>query len=51
MQIYPSGDVAKTVYCSITLDEDSYRAFVYAVQNNYWYQMYLDDLPIWGELQ
>jgi transmembrane 9 superfamily protein 3 len=23
---------------------------VYAVKNNYWYQMYMDDLPIWGVL-
>lgn len=22
--------------------------FVYAIKNIYWYQMYLDDLPIWG---
>lgn len=26
------------------------RAFRYAVQNHYWYQMYLDDLPIWGQV-
>lgn len=42
------ADVGKTVACSVTLDEESYRAFVYAVQNHYWYQMYIDDLPIWG---
>jgi hypothetical protein len=22
---------------------------VYAVKNHYWYQMYIDDLPIWGK--
>ena len=22
--------------------------FIFAVKNHYWYQMYLDDLPIWG---
>ena len=21
---------------------------MYAVKNNYWYQMYIDDLPVWG---
>ena len=21
---------------------------IFAVKNHYWYQMYLDDLPIWG---
>lgn len=30
------------------MSENSYQAFVYAVKNHYWYQMYLDDLPIWG---
>ena len=24
------------------------KTFLYAVKNHYWYQMYLDDLPIWG---
>lgn len=41
-------DKQKTVYCNITLTEDKYKAFVYAVRNHYWYQMYIDDLPIWG---
>lgn len=22
--------------------------FIYAIRNHYWYQFYLDDLPIWG---
>lgn len=43
-----SGDVAKTTFCSVQLLEQDYKAFVYAVRNNYWYQMYIDDLPIWG---
>lgn len=30
------------------LNDDKYKAFVYAVKNHYWYQMYIDDLPIWG---
>ena len=34
------ADVAKTVACSVTLDEEAYRAFVYAVQNHYWYQVH-----------
>jgi transmembrane 9 superfamily protein 3 len=38
----------KSEYCNITLTEDSLKAFVYAVKNHYWYQMYIDDLPIWG---
>lgn len=38
----------KGVYCAQKLDEEKYKAFVYAVKNHYWYQMYIDDLPIWG---
>ncbi|XP_042873598.1 transmembrane 9 superfamily member 3-like isoform X2 [Penaeus japonicus] len=41
-------DVAKTVYCEVELDEVRLKTFVYAVKNHYWYQMYIDDLPIWG---
>ncbi|XP_061180989.1 transmembrane 9 superfamily member 3-like [Saccostrea echinata] len=42
------GDVKKTEYCTVELTEEKYQAFVYAVKNHYWYQMYIDDLPIWG---
>ncbi|GAB6028159.1 Transmembrane 9 super member 3 [Chamberlinius hualienensis] len=42
------GDVAKTEYCSVTLTEEQLQAFIYAVKNHYWYQMYIDGLPIWG---
>lgn len=44
-----SGDMTKTEYCEIDLDEERLRTFIYAVKNHYWYQMYIDDLPIWGE--
>ncbi|XP_001604363.1 transmembrane 9 superfamily member 3 [Nasonia vitripennis] len=40
--------VKKQEYCSVKLNEESYKAFVYAVKNQYWYQMYIDNLPIWG---
>lgn len=42
------GDVSKTEYCTVELTEEKYQAFVYAVKSHYWYQMYIDDLPIWG---
>lgn len=38
----------KAVYCKMTLTEQEYKTFVYAVSNTYSYQMYLDDMPIWG---
>ena len=45
-----TGDFSHTEYCTIELDEDKLKALTYAVENHYWYQMYIDDLPIWGEL-
>lgn len=46
--VFSKANVAKTEYCAVQLDEAKYKAFVYAVKNHYWYQMYIDDLPIWG---
>ena len=42
-------DVKKTQFCEQEINEERYQGFVYAVKNHYWYQMYIDDLPIWGE--
>lgn len=39
----------QTTYCEIDLDKAKRDAFVYAIKNHYWYQMYIDDLPIWGK--
>ena len=44
------GDKKKTEICEITVTPESYDAFTYAVKNHYWYQMFIDDLPIWGLL-
>ena len=41
----------KTEFCSVILDEIKLKSFMYAVNNHYWYQMYIDDLPIWGKKQ
>ncbi|KAK2185289.1 hypothetical protein NP493_241g06067 [Ridgeia piscesae] len=43
-----NGPIDKTTYCEVQLTKNKYEAFVYAVKNHYWYQMYIDDLPIWG---
>eukprot|EP00731_Ephydatia_muelleri_P030036 Em0021g559a len=40
--------VPKQEYCSLTLTETSYIKLVYAISNHYWYQMYIDDLSMWG---
>jgi len=42
------ANMEKTTYCHVDLDQDSLTKFVYAVKNYYWYQMYMDDLPVWG---
>ncbi|CAP28227.1 Protein CBG08396 [Caenorhabditis briggsae] len=38
----------KTVVCQKKLTETDYKTLLYAIQNSYYYQMYLDDMPIWG---
>lgn len=43
-------DQKMTKICDLTLDEKSARKFTRAVQQHYWYQMYIDELPIWGML-
>ena len=40
--------VEKGDYCSIKLTDKTYASLLYSVKNNYWYQMYIDDLPVWG---
>lgn len=42
------ADTPATVYCKIELNDEKLKAFIYAVKNRYWYQMFVDDLPIWG---
>lgn len=44
-----TDDVMQSTYCEIDLDKPTRDAFVYAIKNHYWYQMYIDDLPIWGK--
>ncbi|CAG0903956.1 unnamed protein product [Cyprideis torosa] len=41
-------DVPDREYCKVLIQEYSLNAFTYAIKNHYWYQMYMDDLPIWG---
>lgn len=43
-----AANVPSTAVCSLTLDAESSEFFQYAVSNHYWYQLYMDDLPIWG---
>ena len=34
--------------CSQRLSEDDVAKFAYAIENHYWFEYFLDDLPIWG---
>lgn len=47
-EIYFKKDLPKTAICKVELTKDKYELFAYAIKNHYWYQMYIDDLPIWG---
>ncbi|UJR35150.1 hypothetical protein I4U23_027919 [Adineta vaga] len=41
-------DKPKTEICGITVTPESFDELTYAIKNHYWYQMFIDDLPIWG---
>ncbi|KDD76545.1 endomembrane protein 70 [Helicosporidium sp. ATCC 50920] len=36
------------VLCRMSLDRSSTHEFAEAVRQHYWYELFLDDLPIWG---
>jgi transmembrane 9 superfamily protein 3 len=40
----------KTEFCHRAMTAADVDALTFAVQHNYWYQMYLDDLPLWALL-
>ncbi|XP_070545494.1 transmembrane 9 superfamily member 3-like [Ptychodera flava] len=48
LEINYKAEVTQKTYCEVELTKEKYQAFLYAVKNHYWYQMYIDDLPIWG---
>eukprot|EP00824_Muranothrix_gubernata_P003219 TRINITY_DN13943_c0_g1_i1.p1 TRINITY_DN13943_c0_g1~~TRINITY_DN13943_c0_g1_i1.p1 ORF type:complete len:589 (-),score=101.66 TRINITY_DN13943_c0_g1_i1:1136-2902(-) len=41
-------DLPVTPICSLDVTEKVRKEFRHAVKEHYWYQMYFDDLPIWG---
>ena len=43
-----SVDIPTTVACKMVLDSDGAKLLAYAVSNHYWYQVFLDELPVWG---
>lgn len=46
-------ETSTTTFCKKQLNEEDYQAFAYAIQNKYWYQMYIGKkfhLMIWPYL-
>ena len=41
-------DRPRTKLCEQTLSDKDADTLAMAVRNHYWYQFYLDDLPMWG---
>lgn len=48
IKIFFKKDQIQTPICSKVLDTDQTKQFRHAVAQQYWYQLFLDDLPIWG---
>ncbi len=40
--------IEKQVICSQQLNSAKAKVFQQAVQRQYWYELFLDDLPVWG---
>ncbi|KAL8482509.1 hypothetical protein ACS0TY_027991 [Phlomoides rotata] len=41
-------DVEKTTVCEIELDAAKVKQFEDAIDNSYWFEFFMDDLPLWG---
>lgn len=42
--------MAKSKFCEVHLTAENLEAFRYAIRNHYWYQVYVDDLPVWNSV-
>ncbi|KAL2513902.1 Transmembrane 9 superfamily member 1 [Forsythia ovata] len=40
--------VDKTTICELELDEAKVKQFKDAIENSYWFEFFIDDLPLWG---
>lgn len=43
-------NVFKKKICTSTFTEEATKKWLYAVENQYYYQLYLDDLPMWASV-
>jgi len=37
-----------THMCTVKLNAETAASFQFAIQHHYWYQMYIDELPVWA---
>eukprot|EP00798_Chlamydomonas_sp_ICE-L_P018861 gene18861-25414_t len=42
------ASASKQLICSQTLDASKAAQFEHAIKHAYWYELFLDDLPVWG---
>jgi transmembrane 9 superfamily protein 3 len=42
------SDVPKKTICTLPLGQSEVTAFANAVRKHYWYELFIDDLPVWG---
>jgi len=40
--------VDRATICELELDEAKVKQFKDAIENNYWFEFFMDDLPLWG---
>ncbi|XP_057753357.1 transmembrane 9 superfamily member 1 [Arachis stenosperma] len=41
-------NLEKTTFCRLDLDEGKVKQFKDAIENSYWFEFFMDDLPLWG---
>ncbi len=44
----PAVEVPKTKICEKTLDDADVSDFALAIDRQYWFELFMDDLPMWG---
>ena len=43
-----AANIAKKLVCTTSLSEDQAATFRKAVKKHYWYELFMDELPVWG---
>ncbi|CAA7404508.1 unnamed protein product [Spirodela intermedia] len=48
LKIFFKDDVDKITICALKLDEEKVQQFTYAIDDSYWLEFFMDDLPLRG---